>query len=100
MAGVDLFYLRAGRRPNNTKGGEGLMKIQTVVRKLALKEFKKFPAIYQDRSDKGKAIPLVDIVSPFRYPLDDFLTCCMARQPTSEDMNMMAPLPQQGALLE
>ena len=100
MAGVDLSYLRAGWRPHNTEGGEGLMKIYTVVAKFALEGFKKSLAIYQDRSDKRKAVPLTDGVPPFRYPLDDFLICRMPRQHTGEDMDMMAPIPQQSALLE
>ena len=99
MAGVDLSYLRAGGRPNNSEGGEGLMKIYTVVAKFALEGFKKSLAIYQDRSDKRKAVPLTDGVPPFRYPLDDFLICPMRRHPASEDMNMVAPLSQQGTLL-
>lgn len=48
MAGVDLLHLRAGSGPNNTQGGEGLVKIYTVVREFVLEGFEKIPAICQD----------------------------------------------------
>jgi len=89
MAGVDFSYFLAGRGPDNTTGREWLMKIYTVKRELILEGLKKPFAIQQSRSNKRKAISLIDIVSPFPNALDDLVIRFMVWQSTGQDMNIM-----------
>jgi hypothetical protein len=98
VAGVNLPDLIGGSRSHNGKSRKWLMKVDTIKISGLAHCFKESFAISEGRRKEGDGVMLIDPISPFTHPLNDFEVRLMVGKRACQDMNIMAPGRQPGRL--